>query len=324
MDYLVTGATGFVGNNMVRCLLNNGHSVRVLIRPGSDPRPLEGLDVDCVVGDVCSKEDANRAITGCSNVIHAAASVKIGWQGFDAARKINVAATEHMARGAAESGAKFLFVSSVDALAPSRKKQPVTEDTPDQCKVDCTYCVTKREAELKVLQFAEEGLHAVIANPGFMLGPNDWKPSSGRMLIDVAKKFSPFAPPGGMSICDVRDVVDAIYVASEFAPSGRRFILAGHNVKFWRAWRAFAKAAGTSGPISPFGPLVARIVGMVGDIRTSITGNESEINSAMLRMACMHHYYSSDRAIAELNYRIRPLEETVRDAWQWFATNGYV
>ena len=324
MDYLVTGATGFVGNNLVRTLLTNGQTVRVLIRPNSDPRPLDGLNVERFVGNVCEREDVDRALLKCSHVVHAAASVAIGRQGFDAARRINVDATEHVARAAANSGAKMVFVSSVDALAPSIRKQPVDEETPYRSKVECTYVITKREAELRVMQHVEQGLHANIVNPGFMLGPFDWKPSSGRMLIDVGKRFTPFAPPGGMSACDVRNVVDAIFTASQRAPSGRRFILAGQNIKFWQAWRLFSKLGGTRGPISPFGPVIARVVGALGDARTKLVGNETEWNSAMLRMSCMNHYYSSNRAIEELGYRIRPFEETAREAWNWFASNGYV
>ncbi len=324
MDYLVTGATGFVGNNVVRALLDSGQTVRVLVRKTSDARPLDDIDVERVVGDVCSRDDIENAIAGCRHVIHAAASVAIGWQGMEAARKINVGATEPIAVAAAEHGTKLIFVSSVDALAPGRRGELVNEETPYRSKVPCTYVLTKREAELRVLDYVQEGLHANIVNPGFMLGPFDWKPSSGRMLIDVATKFSPFAPPGGMSICDVRDVAAAILTASQNAPSGRRYILAGHNVKFTKAWRLFSKQGNTSGPLSPFGPVVARIVGGIGDLRTRITGVEGEINSAMLRMACMNHYYSSDRAIEELDYKVRPMEDSIRDAWTWFRQNNYV
>ena len=324
MDYLVTGATGFVGNNVVRALLDRGQTVRVLVRKTSDDRPLAGLNVDRVVGDICTQADVENAIDGCRHVIHAAASVAIGWRGIEAARKINVDATEHIAAAAAERDAKMIFVSSVDALAPGRRKDLVNEETPYRPKVPCTYVVTKREAELRVLDYVKEGLHANIVNPGFMLGPFDWKPSSGRMLIDVATKFSPFAPPGGMSICDVRDVVAAILTASQNAPPGRRYILAGHNVKFTKAWRLFSKQGNTTGPLSPFGPAVARVVGAMGDLRTRLTGVEGEINSAMLRMACMNHFYSSDRAIAELDYKVRPMEDSIRDAWHWFRENDYV
>jgi dihydroflavonol-4-reductase len=323
MDYLVTGATGFVGNNLVRRLLERGQTVRVLVREGSDPRPIEGLTVERIVGDVCVKRDVDRAMVGIRCVIHAAANVNIGWRGLDTARKINVDATRYVATAAADSGAKMLLVSTVDALAAGSRKRWVDEESPYKCKVGCTYVLTKREAELLVLELSQNGLHAVIVNPGFMLGPFDWKPSSGRMLLNVGKRFTPFSPSGGMSGCDVRDVVDAIATASQVAPTGRRFILAGHNMKFWTAWRTFSRVAGTRGPISPFGPLIAKAVGAIGDLKTSLTGNETELNSAMLKMSRLNHYYSSERAKKELNYQIRPFEESVRDAWKWFCDNGY-
>ena len=89
-----------------------------------------------------------------------------------------------------------------------------------------------------------DGLNAVIVNPTYMLGPWDWKPSSGRMLLAVGKQFTPMAPPGGNNFADVRDVAAGILLAHEKGEIGRQYILGGENYTYLAAWKLFAKATG--------------------------------------------------------------------------------
>jgi dihydroflavonol-4-reductase len=168
------------------------------------------------------------------------------------------------------------------------------------------------------------GLNAVIVNPGFMLGPWDWKPSSGKMLVGVGSRFAVLAPTGGCSICDVRDVAVGILSAMERGKVGENYILAGHNQSYLEIWRLFAKVGGSRPPVMRMGPLQRFFAGRGGDLLGRLKHRELDINSASLAMSSLFHHYSSDRAHAELGYQIRPLEETVRDAWNWFREHGYV
>ena len=194
MITLVTGATGLVGNNVVRLLLARGDAVLVLVRAESDSRPLAGLEVERAVGDVRDPMAVRSAMEGVGRVVHAAAVVEVGWQSLSLQRAVNVEGTRHVARGAREVGARFCQVSSVDALGIS-KNGLADEETPIANTVDCPYVVTKREAESVVQEEVDSGLDAVIVNPTFMLGKWDWKPSSGRMLLAVAGGQGLFAPP---------------------------------------------------------------------------------------------------------------------------------
>ena len=126
-----------------------------------------------------------------------------------------------------------------------------------------------------------------------------------------------------MSICDVRDVADTIVTLAKKSQHGRRYILAGQNMLYIEAWKKFAEIANGRPPICRFGPIGYRFVGRVGDLVGTIRGCEGDVNSAMMQMSAMYHYYSSERAKAELGYQNRPLDETVRDAWEWFKKNGY-
>lgn len=324
MTTLVTGATGLLGNNVVRALLAGGHAVRVIVRSSSDPRPLEGLDVERIEGDVRDAAVVKRACEGIGAVIHSAAAIHFGWTGLDDMRAVNVAGTRHVADAALAAGAKMVHVSSVDALAPGAPDAPADEETPGE-KVACTYVVTKREAEQVIQDRVKQGLEAVIVNPGFMLGPWDWKPSSGRMMLEVVKRFTPLAPRGGMSICDVRDVAAGVLAALDKGVTGRRYVLAGANISYFDAWRLFIDVAQRgSKPIARAGPLLRILGGAGGDLWARLTGRESDVNSASIKLSSLFHYYSSARAEAELGYRTRPHEQSMRDAWQWFVEHGYV
>ena len=230
-QYLVTGASGLLGNNLVRALLAIGAQVRVLTRASSDPRPLAGLAVERFEGDIRNSAEVHQACDGVDVVLHAAGHVHIGWSGQDLHHSINVLGTQNIATAARQAKARLVHVSSVNALGLGQLNNPATEETALPGVIPCPYVVSKKKAEDVVLAEIRQGLSAVIVNASFMLGAWDWKPSSGRMLLQLATKFVPFAPWGAYSVGDVRDVSQAILVAAN-APALRhdRYILAGHNL----------------------------------------------------------------------------------------------
>jgi dihydroflavonol-4-reductase len=250
-DVLVTGATGLVGNNVVRQLVARGVSVRALVRGRGEAvdRALAGLPVDRRAGGLDDARGLEAAADGTAVVIHAAAMVHCGWRHLDEMREANVEGTRRIARAARLAGARLVHVSSVDAIGLRPDGEPADEDTPPGGMPDCPYVVTKREAEAVVLEEVDRGLDAVIVNPVYMIGPWDWKPSSGRMLLEVGAGKGLFAPPGGNDFVDVRDVAIGILAAAEAGRTGRRYILGGHALSYLDAWRIFARVAGRMQPL---------------------------------------------------------------------------
>ena len=324
MRILITGATGLVGNNCLRILASQHHDLTVLVRYGHDPRPFEGLTVTRCVADLSQPKLLGDAIPEVDVIVHSAGDTHIGAAARPMQHTINVDATEQLAKAAARMNAKFVFVSSVDALPAGLKESTSNEQTEGPAKYPCGYVTTKRLAEENVRNEIDAGLDATIVNPGFMLGPWDWKPSSGRMLLEVATRFTPFGPKGGFSVCDVRDVAAAICKAATTSVPSRQYILAGNNVRYIDAWKIFAEVSGGSKPICPAGPLMRIIAGRWGDAMASITGKEGDVNSAAIGMSDLYHYYDSSLAQAELGYVIRPVAESALAAWEWFRENGYV
>ncbi len=321
---LVTGATGLVGNNVVRLLLDQGQRVRVLVRRTSDPRPLAELPVDVVSGDIQDAQAIEVACRGVRAVIHAAGYVQLGRSQWERHHAINIEGARLVAREARRAQARMIHVSSCDAVGAISRDQAANEDTPLTKPVRCNYVISKRAAEIAVLEEQARGLDAVIVNPAFMLGPWDWKPSSGRMLLEVARGRGLFPPRGTVSVCDVRDVALGILSAIERGQSGRKYILAGQTMSYLEAWRLFAQVTGGRSPWFCPGPGILWLAGRTGDLITQITGREPDVNSGAIALARVMKNYSSERARSELGYQTRPLDQTVNDTWKWFVQQGYV
>jgi len=311
-----------LGNNIVRALLAAGEQVRVLARATSDPRPLEGLNVERASGDVRDAAAVAAACTGVDVVIHSAGHVHIGWTQLREHMDINVEGTRNIAQAARATGAKLVHVSSVNALGLGSLKEPADEASALPGIVECPYVVTKREAERVVLEEVSRGLAATIVNPGFMLGPWDWKPSSGKMMLQVTK-FAPLAPLGAASFCDARDVAAGTIAAATRGKPGKRYILAGHNLGYWAAWKQMAALVGKRGPLLPMGPLFRAASLPVLEVHRRLTRREGDANAATLMMGRQEHCFSSRKAEQELGYRIRPLAETLADTIAWFRERGY-
>ena len=324
MRVLVTGATGLLGNNVVRMLLEHGQQVRVMVRDPRANRSLAKLDIEIVQGDVKDEESVKTAMLGADAVIHSAAMVHIGWTKEKLMQPTNVEGTRIVGTAAMKQKLRMVHVSSVDALGIGQEDAPANEETPREGKIPCPYVLTKRAAEEELQKLIANGLHAVIVNPGLMFGPWDWKPSSGRMLISVIKKQPPLAPRGGGTTCDVRDVALGCINAIGHGRVGENYILGGENISYFDLWTRIANMSGRRPPWRRMGPFISMMVGMFGDTWATMEGKEGEVNSAALRIAGQFHYYSSDKAKAELGYRNRPLDQTLEDAWQWFRKHGYL
>jgi dihydroflavonol-4-reductase len=328
VDCLVTGATGLVGNNVVRLLLDRSRSVRVLVRPGrpaphGPTGPFAALPVDTAAAPLHDEAAMQDAVDGAKHVVHSAAMVHVGWRHLDEMRRANVEGTRAVARACRRAGARMIHVSSVDALGLRADGAPADEETPPGGMLECPYVVTKREAEAAVLEEVAKGLDAVIVNPVYMIGPWDWKPSSGRMLLEVGAGRGLFAPPGSNDFVDVRDVAEGILAAMARGRTGRRYILGGQPLSYLDAWRIFARISGRMQPlgVAPWPFVLA--AGWCGDMAGLFVRREPAVNSAATGMSMLPHNFSCARAEAELGYTRRPFEAAAQDAWDWFVGRGF-
>jgi dihydroflavonol-4-reductase len=317
----VTGGTGLLGNCIVRVLLERGMQVRVLCRKQTPRTPFEDLDVEVVEGELEQFDVLQAAVADCQAVIHSAAMIHIGWGKLEASRRINVQGTDHLVRACLASQARLLHISTVDTLPSAVDREHPISETMRQglAKPQCTYVVSKSESEQVVERGFEQGLDGSILHPGFMLGPFDWKPSSGRMMLEVNRAPLVASPPGGCSVCDARDVAAAVVNAIDRAGRGEHYILAGENMSYRELWIQMLRTTGRRRHVYRLGKRL-RWIGRGIDLcnRMGLTP-EGDVNGASILMGSIFHYYDSGKAERELGYHRRPLEETLGDAWTWLS-----
>ena len=156
-----------------------------------------------------------------------------------------------------------------------------------------------------------------------MLGPNDWRPSSGEMLLFVAKTPLFLVAAGGCSVVDVRDVADGIVHSIKKGKRGEKYILGGENITYMDLWTRMAKTVGCRPPKMKLGSFLAKVSGSAGDLISKFCKQELQLNSAVVQMGQMLHWYSSQKAIDELGYAPGDIDIAIEDAWKWFQLNDY-
>ena len=322
MRVLITGASGLLGNNIARLAQNRGIDIACLSRSNRNSRAFEGLNVEVFPMDLVDRESLAPVFESHFDVvIHCAAHIHIGWKFLEMGMRVNRDGTQYLLDEAGRRGIKFIHISTVNTLAVGTKESIVDEDTPGDGQIQCTYVVTKMAAEKVAVDAATAGQNVVIVHPGFMLGPWDWKPSSGRM-IQALQGYSPLAPSGGCSVCDPRDVAAAILNTIDRGVSGRHYILGGENITYLELWRRICAELGKKGPFTYMRAPGRIIAGTIGDAIGRFIKDELEINSAAISAASQIQWYTSQRAIQEIGYQPRPANDSIRDAVQWLRQNN--
>ena len=324
MRVLVTGATGLVGCNVVRALLAAGYDVRAGIRERSNLLGLQDLAVERVEVDLTDVATVRAAVEASDAVIHAGAAVGVGETGRAWMEAVNIGGTRAVCEAAAQAQVPMVHVSSVDALGIRSWEHPADEDVaPNMAFLGSPYVDSKRAAEVAVLDFVSRGLHGVIVNPTFMIGPWDIRPSSGEMILEVARGRGRFPTRGGNNFVDVRDVAAAIVRALETGEAGRRYILGNENLTYWDAWTRMARVVGGARPLVHAPYPAAWAVGQAGRLWGRWTGVEPPINPLSVALGHLPHYFDPSRAREELGLKASDLDRAIGDAWQWFQTYGY-
>jgi len=327
---LVTGASGFLGGNLARLLIEEGHAVRVLARRTSNLACLADLGGwERVEGDITAAESLPAALAGVEVVFHCAARVEMPRRMTAAIWAANVTGTENVLAACRQAGVRRLVhCSTVDAIGLPEGDQPADESTPwnwDRLGVENAYARSKREAHRRVQAAAADDLDAVLVCPAFMFGAYDPHPSSGRLIQQAAR--SPFIldPGGGNNFVDVLDVARAMIAAVEKGRRGETYILGGENLPYAAIFALIRRALGLRPAPRLRLPKSMRIAaGSLGDAWESLSGHASDLNTPVARISGMNHYYDSSKAIRELGLQHSPLPAALDRAVRWLRSADMV
>ena len=328
MTTLVTGASGFVGGAVVRHLLAAGHTVRALVRPSSDRRALDGLDVEFAVGDLRDAPSLARACAGCERLFHVAADYRLWVPDAAALFASNVTGTVNLLRAAADAGvARIVYTSSVAVLGPCTPGQPADEQTPSSLgDMIGPYKQSKFQAEIEVRRrVREDRLPVVIVNPSTPVGPGDRRPTpTGRMVLDAAAGRMPAFVDTGLNIVHVDDVAAGHLLALDHGQIGARYILGGENLSLAEILTRIADLVGRPAPRIRLPHALVLPIAYAAEAWVRIRGRGEPLATVDgVRMSRKRMYFSSAKATRDLGYRARPAQEALSDAVAWFRDNGY-
>lgn len=320
----VTGATGFVGINLVDELVARDWQVTCLVRRGSNTSLIGRRPVNLATGSITDIDSLRAAMPPSVDVVfHVAGDTNL-WSRNNARQTANnVDGTRNMCAVALEKGARrFVHTSTISVWGLI--DGPITEETPQMGGSSwINYQRSKYLAEQEVKKAIGQGLDAVILNPGAIVGAQD-SHTWARLFLMVAEDELPGIPPGGVSFTHVREVVKAHIAAAEKGATGANYVLGGTDATMRDFVAEISRRLGKS-RVPPVVPLtVLKVMGRLYALKGLLTGQEPPVTPEAAAMAAKSNPCPSLKAQRELDYRTVPLADMVADCADWLIAQGYI
>jgi nucleoside-diphosphate-sugar epimerase len=309
---LVTGATGLVGQHLVKALVQQQQKVRAIYR--SAIPSFEGADqIEWVRADILDILTLEPALQGISEVYHCAAIVSFSPSNRDLLHRTNIEGTANMVNACLEANIKKLvFVSSVAALGRVRKNETINETmywTPESNNSE--YGKSKYLAEMEVWRGIGEGLPAVIVNPVIILGAGDWEKGSAGIFKTAYDEF-PWYTEGVTGFVDVADVVKAMIRLMESEITGQRFILSAEHITYRDLFSSIAHGFGKQPPHRKVTPLIAALVWRMEAIKGKFTGKNPLLTKETAHTAQAKVYFDNSKLLEYLpGFQYKPLQQSI-------------
>ena len=318
---LVTGATGHIGNVLVRELLSSGQSVRALVRPGKMPLALAGLDVEIVLGDILDRASIERAMDGVRRVFHLAARISLTDGPDLETERVNLEGTQNVIVAMCKSrNARLVYASSVYALRNPADGSLIDETQPFDV-LDCmgAYDRSKARASLAVQRAMAEGLEAVIVCPSAVTGPYDFHNSeAGRAIRLYMQPGLKFTVKGAYDFIDVRDAANGFILASENGRRSETYIISGDRLTVREMAQTIWQAAHTWHANLEVPLWLAYWVARLMPFYARLTGTPSIFTRYSLDAIGSNSHFSHAKATRELGFQPRPASQAITDAVRWF------
>jgi dihydroflavonol-4-reductase len=324
MNVLVTGATGHIGNVLVRQLLNEGDTVRALVLPSEDDLPLRGLEVEKVTGDICDPDSLLPALPGIDAVYHLAGIIAITPGKRELLDRVNVAGTRNVIDVCLASGTRRLvYTSSIHAVQEPPHGTVIDEGCPvDPDHVLGEYARSKARATLEVQKAIERGLDAVIVHPTGVVGPFDFRISEmGQLIMDFIRGRLKAYIDGAYDFADVRDVARGMIQACHRGRRGERYILSGQQISIKDLMTVLEEATGKKAPSYKVPAWLARTVGKLAPLYYRAIRSKPLFTDYSVDVLCSNSLVTSQKACRELGYTARAVSESIADAVAWFNHN---
>jgi dihydroflavonol-4-reductase len=320
----VTGASGMLGNTLVRQLLAGGDRVRVIATGSGTPRSLAGLDVELVRGSVLDASVLGSLVRGADRVFHLAAKVDLDRDRDGSIHSVNVEGTRKVAAACLEERVRLVHCSSHAALVKDPLSEPLDESKPLALADPCDYHRSKAQGERLVLDLVRtSGLDAVIVSPGTVTGPNDFKPSIlGRALIDLYHRRIPVLMEVLSDYVDSRDVALGMIAAAERGRTGERYLLTGHVLTLREMVGHWGDLTGVSMPKRVLPLWVGWAMLPITIAVARVSRRPPLFTAGVLRASVSNAVVSHEKARQELGFSPRPIRDSLADALAFYRQEG--
>ncbi|MBP5522533.1 MAG: NAD-dependent epimerase/dehydratase family protein [Bacteroidales bacterium] len=324
---LLLGATGLLGQNLLKLFLEQGRRVKCLVREGSSidasiVRAAAPGQLTIVNGSILDKAFVLKQMWGCTKVVNCAGTTDMSLKSIGDYRPVNTDLPLTLANLAYETGVHcFVDVSSANTVDPGTAGSPANEDTPFGGPFTASlYARSKRESEKALMDFAasHSRLRIVIILPGFMIGPFDSKPSSGRLLLAAWRKPLMAVPRGGKSFIDVRDVAAAIAAAIDNTLAQGRYLTTGKALTLKEFYSLQAKTCKYWQACFTLPRWLCLALGRIGD-KLEARGRSNMFVSRNVRQLLVEEWYDDSRARKDLGMPHSPLEQSIKDFFEYYA-----
>lgn len=308
MQVLVTGGTGFLGEHVVRCLLDGGHDVRVLARSRSPV--LDALDVDMVSGDVLAGDALAAAMAGCDAVLHLAGLVSRDPEDGQRMMRVHVDGTRRVLEAMRAAGVRRVVVASTSGtVAVSREQEILDEEAGYATEVVAGWPYYASKIYQEKLAFAlgaELGIEVVAVNPSLLLGPGDRRVTSTTDVVRFLRRQIPVVPEGGINFVDARDAAAATVAALQRGRAGERYLLGGPNWTMAEFFGRLSRAAKVPPPRLRLPETVARLgASVLEHVYRTWVDREPPVDRISVEMSQHYWWLDASKARRELGFEPR-------------------
>lgn len=316
MRVLVTGATGFLGRELVRALRARGDEVRILARPSSRIGDLSG-QVEVIHGDVLDDASVAASVKDRDLVFHTAGMVSTLASERRAMFAVNVDGTRNVLKAALAAGVpRVVYTSSSSAVGHSVDGRAVDEQAVWE-DPNVAYPRSKRRAEEAAIAVGRQGLPLVIVNPSFILGPGGGADSTNRLVRRFLDGKLKLYVEGGISPIDVEDVAQGHLAAADRGTLGERYLVSGENVSYTEFFTLLSEVTGQPMPRKVPGWFAMAATQVQQKVISRITGRPPIADIDEVRMGRLVRHFDNSKARRELGFEPRPARETLERTVQW-------
>jgi nucleoside-diphosphate-sugar epimerase len=330
----VTGGTGLIGSHLLYDLAKKGERVRALKRSKSETNEVKKIfsyytedaeslfsKIEWVEGDLLDVNSLFDALDGTTHVYHCAAMVSMNPEDRKKMIENNLKGTSNMVNAALEKKVqKFCHVSSVAALGIEPEKE-ITEETGWNNKTNFSgYAVSKYLSENEVWRASQEGLNVTIVNPTVVIGPGNWRRSSGDIFLGANKGLRWFTE-GGIGYVDVRDVSKAMVQLMESEIKNEKFILTSENLSYRKFFDLVYSSIRKPLPNKKAGKIILQFVWRLDKLRSVLTGTRHILTKEIARYSSMKLYYSNSKIKKAIAFEFIPVSESIKHTASHFLSD---